>query len=398
MGLKCFERSIQQVGSGLQSDVGTEYPMNDANTADDPEQTSQSTDPEQVSRPADTMRERVGESQLKLWFLISANRWTVTAIILFGTFVLLLGLGRFGPYSIQKLLTSNAVNSVFSSIIIATVTSVTLVLTITQFVLSQELGPLGEQREDMREEITFRKDTEDSVGITVSPAEPARFLSTLVAAVEAEADALRDALDRAGDADAKGVAAVDSFADGIIDHSETVRDQLSETEFGSFEVLLPVLNYNYSWKIFAARNLRAEYADVLPEEAHEILEDLVETLQFFGPAREHFKTLYIQWEVINISRAALYGAMPALAIAGYMILLFDPQALPGTIFGFNIAFLTVSVLYVLVLTPFAVLLAYILRVLTVLKRTLSIGPFVLRETDQLENVQYDDLNEVHYRE
>ncbi|MEF8800672.1 MAG: hypothetical protein V5A38_14445 [Halolamina sp.] len=39
------------------------------------------------------------------------------------------------------------------------------------------------------------------------------------------------------------------------------------------------------------------------------------------------------------------------------------------------------------LLPFAVLLAYILRIVTVTKRTLSIGPFILRETDR--DVEFD---------
>jgi len=34
------------------------------------------------------------------------------------------------------------------------------------------------------------------------------------------------------------------------------------------------------------------------------------------------------------------------------------------------------------LVPFAILLSYILRIITVTKRTLSIGPFILRETDR----------------
>lgn len=139
-----------------------------------------------------------------------------------------------------------------------------------------------------------------------------------------------------------------------------------------------MINYNYSWKIHAARNLRAKYADSLSEEADESFDELIEALRFFGPAREHFKTLYVQWEIINISRGVLYGAMPALAIAAYMMLSFDAARLFGTtVFGIDAAFLFTSAMYVFTLSPFAVVLAYVMRVLTVIKRTLAIGPFVL---------------------
>ncbi|MFB1066755.1 hypothetical protein [Natrinema sp. H-ect4] len=46
------------------------------------------------------------------------------------------------------------------------------------------------------------------------------------------------------------------------------------------------------------------------------------------------------------------------------------------------------------LAPFAVLLAYLLRVLTVMKRTLAIGPFILRGTEQLEAVRQEESTEI----
>ena len=171
------------------------------------------------------------------------------------------------------------------------------------------------------------------------------------------------------------------------------------SDSGSFNVLLPVLNYNYSWKIHAARNLRAKYADSLSEDAEAILDELIDSLRFFSPAREHFKTLYVQWEIINISRGVLYGAMPALAIAAYMMLSFEASRLFGSaLFGIDVAFLFASAMYVLMLSPFAVVLAYLVRMLTVIKRTLAIGPFVLRETEQLEPVRYDELSDIKGRE
>lgn len=95
---------------------------------------------------------------------------------------------------------------------------------------------------------------------------------------------------------------IESYADGLLEHSQVVISELANTNFGSFEVLLPILNYNYSWKIFAARSLREKYADSLSADAEETFDELIESLRFFGPAREHFKTLYVQWEIINISR------------------------------------------------------------------------------------------------
>lgn len=349
-------------------------------------------DSETLSRPADTMRERVGETRVKIWFLISANRWLVTGIILLITYLVLLFVHVVGPTSPQKFVTTTAIGTVFGSMVIAIVTSVTLVLSIAQFVLSGEIGPLGEQRTRMRNETEFREEVENAAGISVSPVEPSRFLRTLIETAEAHARELHNAISESENSEQ--LEEVTEYADGLIDHSQKIIDDLENTTFGSFQTLLPVLDYNYSWKVLAARTLRAKYTESLPEEADDAFGDLIEALRFFGPAREYFKTLYVQWEIINISRGVLYGAMPTLALAGYMILEFDAAKITGTVFGINTAYLVVSALYVLTLIPFAVLLAYLLRVLTVMKRTLTIGPFILRETEQLEGIRYEEASEI----
>ena len=333
---------------------------------------------DELSFPADTMRERTGKSWGKMWFLITANRWFVAVLLLVATYLLLVVLGAVGPSSAEKLLRTDAAGAVFSSMIIAVVTSVTLVLTVAQLVLSQEIAPLGQQREEMREEIEFREDVEDEMGLGVSPPEPAGFLQTLIESSDERARALRDAVLEGGDAGARED--TDAYVEQLVDHGNTVREELDGAEFGTFEVLLPVLNYNYSWKIYTARRLREKHADSLSTDAEEAFEDLVAVLRFFGPAREYFKALYFQWEIINVSRAMLYGSMPALSVAAYMLFLVVPRSVSGTTLGLHNAFLFVSAIYVLTLVPFGVLLAYILRILTVVKRTLSIGPFILRET------------------
>ncbi len=75
------------------------------------------------------------------------------------------------------------------------------------------------------------------------------------------------------------------------------------------------LNYNYSWKLYAARRIRAENADRLTEAAHRAFDDLVDALELFGPAREQFKTLYFQWALVDLSRTMLYASVPALLTA-----------------------------------------------------------------------------------
>lgn len=340
-------------------------------------------DSDEFSRPPDTLKERIGESELKLRLLITANRWGITALIVVGAYVLLLLLGAIGPSSLQGFLTTAAVESVFSSLIIATVTSVTLVLSISQLVLSQEVGPLGAQRQQLQETNKFREDIEETADIGVSPSEPSHFLRLLIDLVDTRANALNAAVTESNQTEFDDIS---TYTEGIIEHGQEVREDLEQAEFGSFQVILPIVNYNYSWKIAAARHLRDKHSESLSETADIAFEDLIESLRFFAPAREHFKTLYYQWEIVNISRAMLYGAMPTLMICAYMMLVFDPGLISGTVLGFNNAYLFISGAYVVSLIPFAILLAYLLRLLTVAKRTLAIGPFILRESEYVEKI------------
>lgn len=330
-----------------------------------------------LTTPADTMRERTGESRAKVWLLITGNRWVVTGLILAGTFGGLVALYVAGPVSIRNFLAGTSIGTLFSSVIIAIVTAVTFVLTASQIVLSQELGSLGVLRDRMDEEMSFRSDLEEQAPTDVSPPEPSGFLATVVGSINERAD---DLADRARADDGVDEAVVE-YAEEVADHGERIVDDLEGEEFGTFDVLLPVLNYNYSWKVFAARRLRAANPDASVE-TKRAFDELLAGLQFVGPAREYVKAKYLQWEFINLARVMLYSAMPALALSMYVLTVFDAPALAGTTFGIHNSYLAVSLAFTVALFPFAVLLSFLLRMLTVTQRTLSIGSFILRSTRQ----------------
>lgn len=335
-----------------------------------------------VETPANTMWERAEESEWKIWFLVTANRRIVTATITVGTFLLLLLLAAFGTSGVEKIVEGDAVGTVFGSVIIAIVTSVTLVLTVAQLVLSEQIDELAQHQSRMEGEIEFRERIEELSDASVAPSEPAEFLQLLVGVVERRAERIESAV-REGGSEPSSVL---TFTESVVEHCRTVEEDLDGAEFGTFGVLMPVLNFNYSWKLQAAQALRSAYEDDLSNEALEEIDELIRVLRFFAPAREYFKSQYFQWEIINVSRATLYGAMPALAVAGYMVFAFDAGAVDGSILGFAAEYVVVSAVYAVALLPFVVLLAYVLRILTVLKRTLAIGPFILRETETTESL------------
>jgi hypothetical protein len=212
-----------------------------------------------------------------------------------------------------------------------------------------------------------------------------------VGATRERATAFADAVGGDGgvDEDDDLATEVDAYVDDIVGNADAVTDQLEGATFGEFDVVLAALNFNYSWKIFAGRTIRAKHADDLTDDASEALRDLLDVLELFGPAREHFKTLYFQWELSELSRTLLYAALPALLVAIGTLLFLDARDLTGTTLAVDHALVAVSLATTVSVMPFVVLLSYILRIVTVTKRTLAIGPFILRETDRSVDLDHD---------
>jgi hypothetical protein len=322
---------------------------------------------------ADTMRERSARSTLAAYLLFDADRRLVTGVLLLGVFVALVGIAAVLPGSAAALRSGDPVETGLQALVGATITGVTLVLTLNQLVLSQELGAVGDQRERMDGAMSFRDDVADALGDPVSPAEPSAFLRALVDLSADRARAVRDAVDSPDDE-------LRTLLDSTEGNAETVSEGLDGATFGGFDVLSSALDFNYSWKLYAARRALAGRGDDDP--AAEPLAGLVEALRLFGPAREHFKTLYFQSELISLSRAVLAASIPSLVVTVAALSFVDIATLPGNLLGVPTNVLVLSAVVTVAVTPFVVLLAYVLRIATVTGRTLSIGPFILRETDR----------------
>ena len=342
-----------------------------------------------VESPDDTMRERAAANRVKLWLLLDANRRVVTGAIVVVVFVTLVALGAVGPVALRDAMSqSDPVETAFQGFLTAIITGVTLVVTLNQLVLSQELGGVGDQRERMSGAMSFRRDVEDSVEAPVAPPEPAEFLRALLDSTAASAEDLAAA---AADSDDEQFAErAETLAESVVGNANAVTGRLDDAGFGTFDVLSAALDFNYSWKVYEARRLRQSH-DSLSPAAEAALEDLVESLTFFGPAREHVKTLYFRWELVDLSRVMLYAAVPALLVSVGMVLYGnDPTVVRGATLGVdNLVWLTSGAVAVAVL-PFALLLAYVLRIATIAKRTLAIGPFVLRDTDRSADIDWED--------
>ncbi|PCR90391.1 hypothetical protein [Natrinema ejinorense] len=329
---------------------------------------------------ANTMRERSGESRIKLWLLLRANRLLVSSVLTSAVFVaFVIAVTVLDPPFSRQLESGDMIETMFSTMITVIVTGTTLVVTIGQLVLTQENGPLGDQRERMASSMDVRDFTEELIG-SPSPTDPSEFLRQIIGITAQRTTALRESIGKNDDENLREE--VDEFAESVTGNADTVRDQLEGAQFGSFDVVFAALNFNYSWKIFQVERLANEYEESLTEEEHGLLDDLKTALSLFGPAREHIKTLYFQWALIDLSQMILYAAVPALAVAGIMVGIVDAGTFPGSTLGLDHIILVVGGAFAVTLVPFMLFVSYVLRILTIAKRTLAIEPLILRKSQR----------------
>ena len=335
---------------------------------------------------ADTMRERAGENRAKLWLLLRANRLSVAGVLTVAVFLAFVAAAAaFSPSLAEKVGASDPIETLFASMITAVVTGATLVVTIGQLVLTQENGPLGEQQERMDGTLGVRDDIAALTGAP-TPTDPAMFLDAILGAASERARDLRESVsDREGNGEGAERDAlrddIDDLVTGVAENADDVRGQLDGAEFGSFDVVFAALNFDYGPKIGRAERVAADHDGALTDDERDLLAELTESLSLFGPAREHVKTLYFQWALIDLSRLILYAAVPALVVAGLTLAVVDAGTFPGRTLGVDHVTLVVGGAFAVTLLPFSLFVSYLLRVLTLAKRTLAIGPLVLRDSD-----------------
>ena len=335
---------------------------------------------------ADTMRERAGENRAKLWLLLRANRLSVAGVLTVAVFLAFVAAAAaFSPSLAEKVGASDPIETLFASMITAVVTGATLVVTIGQLVLTQENGPLGEQQERMDGTLGVRDDIAALTGAP-TPTDPAMFLDAILGAASERARDLRESVsDRDGNGDGAERDAlrddIDDLVTGVAENADDVRGQLDGAEFGSFDVVFAALNFDYGPKIGRTERVAADHDGALTDDERDLLAELTESLSLFGPAREHVKTLYFQWALIDLSRLILYAAVPALVVAGLTLAVVDAGTFPGRTLGLDHVTLVVGGAFAVTLLPFSLFVSYLLRVLTLAKRTLAIGPLVLRDSD-----------------
>jgi hypothetical protein len=308
-------------------------------------------------------------TRFREWFLVEGNRLTVAATVLIGIFVLLVGLYELGVITFVN---PNSVTRVASGMIAGTFSLVTLVVSVNQLILSQEFSAAGKARERLDAVIEFRQAVADDAAVPASPASPTRVLELIVESIHHDATGLADAVATHDDDELRET--VVRYTNSVQERTDRIEDRIENSKFDTFSAVSAAITYDESWHLYAGTHLRGEYADSLSPAAMAQLDDLIESLELFHVAREQFKTTYLQQELTRFSQLTVYCGVPSILSAILVGFLYADVTGPSV--SAVVLPYVVSALILIVLSPLALLVSYILRTATITRRTASVGPMV----------------------
>lgn len=313
--------------------------------------------------------ERTGSlTRFREWVLVEGDRLFIATIVSVAVFLLFLVLNGIGFVAFVN---DDSVTRLAGGMVAGTFSLVTLVVSINQLILSQEFASAGDAHEQLEGVLGLRTDIADQAEVPASPASPTRLLELLVESIHHHATTLADAATRDDLEDRELIVA---FTNSIEESTDRIDTTLENTKFGTFKAVSASIEYDAAWQLYVARQLRGRSEESLSDETANALDELIETLELFITAREHFKTTYLQRELTRFSQLTLYCGVPAILAA--MTIGFVYADIGGsTISGVYLPYV-VSALLAIVVSPLSLLASYILRTATVTRRTASIGPML----------------------
>lgn len=303
------------------------------------------------------------------WLFISGNRLVVAGLLLLATFLALLGANvLIGPITKEE---TSPLFYLFSALVGGNFTLVTIVISISQLVISRQLGTPGQIQGQIESTNDFRSRIEETSDIDVAPVTPREFLQFLV---ESAAEMTRIVTQESEGYEGAPWTELTDAIDQLAAHLGRVEAEIRQSDIRIISALAVTLNTNYSRDIYDLRSLRSNYGEEYNDRVLDCLDQLVVRLQQIDVGRQYMKALYMESELSDLSRNLLYVGVPALFSSVAMLRGFAVgfETIPA-----DVLLTSVPLAVTVALAPLMVLFAYILRITAVARRTIAITPFTM---------------------
>lgn len=312
--------------------------------------------------PVVTARQRLVE-----WFLVDGPRYIVagTTVVALFAFLTAVSRSRFAPWE-----STRPLFYIFVGLITGNLTVITVVVSISQLLLSTELKTPDELRSQLNSAIEYRRNVRDAAG-RVPPVRPLAFLRLLFETTRRDAQRLREVA--IAEADETVAAEIDRVVSAVTARADRVDRHLRGPRTATVEVLSVTLTTNYADEIQRLRQIQSAHGDRIPDRLDETIDGLVRHLEDIDIARQYFKTIYLQEELAVLSRHLFYVGLPAVTIVASGLFAFTASS--GASVSRSALTVAVPAIVAIGFVPLAVLFAFILRIATISQRTAAMLPF-----------------------
>lgn len=303
------------------------------------------------------------------WLLLGGNRMAVALVLVAPIVALLYGATQVGLLAVGP--SSIAATAFASGFISATVTLVTIALSINQLILSRVFGSPGDLSQKLQGTRDLRERVRSHADEPAVPNDPAAFLNLLATTLTERAQRLHEA---ATDGDIPSVAA---YADDIAAYGRSIAADV-ERQTPMVNALDVILGTEYATNMTATEHVRNRYGEALPEAATTQLDAIEELLASVAVTRQFFKTLSLQQDFARLSRVVAYTGLVALVNSVLLAFLYrtNSATIPEQYLP-----VVVSLGIGVIVTPLCIFIAYVFRAATVARHTVSVGPFVPPENE-----------------
>lgn len=252
-----------------------------------------------------------------------------------------------------------------SALVGGNITLITLVVALSQVILSQELESPGSLRDEIGRTADYRQ---AALAQPAPPTDPDDFLQQLLQQTQERAGSLAELLsDSTTESSTHIIDELPEECAKVSEQLETASDKLSS-------VIIPLLGIEYATYIHECHQLESAYEGDDHEQLLSTLDALSTDLKNLDIARQYFTTIFMKEELAKLSRSLLYVGI--LAVPLPVALLIQIASYPTAAAPMPVVFAFTLLTVVVGLIPLALLIAFILRVATVAQHIASIAPFM----------------------